>query len=296
MVEILVAVGNPDVGHAGRALAAAEGLADLAAGDAVLHPEAADALVAMAEREAVGGLRMGEERGIEVEADLLRGRPVHPTLEMLGRDVGPIDFLAAMFQVDRVNAEAVLAGDKAHGLVGVGAKLVGVPRPAGIVAGGHDAAGQRADALEAGHVVPLPALHRDGHFGQPFQGRIGIDAQFRITLFRQRIRFVNVTGRHDKIPPGGKGRAKILCVLQDASEQPCNAEPQLPSSLTLVSCNDNGRARQDDVVSRKSRPDGRQRAKRVDFEGDMVTPAKRSQHARVTGRKRPSDDGPEGAK
>ncbi len=202
--EILVAVGNPDVGHAGRPLPAAERLADLAAGDAVLDPEAADALVAMAQREAVGRLRMREEGGVEIQADALRGRPIHPALEMLGRDVGSLDLLAAVFQINRVDAEAVLAGNEAHRLVGVGAKLVGVPRPAGIVAGGHDAAGQRADALEAGHVVPLPTLHRDGDVGQTLHGRIGVDAQFCVTFFRQRIRFFNGTSRHDKIPPSGQ--------------------------------------------------------------------------------------------
>ena len=44
--HVLVAVGNPDVGHAGRAQLPADRRADLAAGDAVLDPEAADALVA----------------------------------------------------------------------------------------------------------------------------------------------------------------------------------------------------------------------------------------------------------
>ena len=87
-------------------------------------------------------------------------------LEMRGRDVGPLDLLAAVLQIDRVQAEAVLAGDQAHGLGGVGAKFVGVAGPAGIVARGHDAAGQRADALEAGDVVALPALHRDGDAAQ----------------------------------------------------------------------------------------------------------------------------------
>ena len=45
--HVLVSVGNPDVGHAGRPLCAAERLADLAAGDAVFNPELADAFVAM---------------------------------------------------------------------------------------------------------------------------------------------------------------------------------------------------------------------------------------------------------
>ena len=43
--QVLVAVGNPDVGDAGRAERLAERGADLAAGDAVLDPELADAFV-----------------------------------------------------------------------------------------------------------------------------------------------------------------------------------------------------------------------------------------------------------
>ena len=44
--HVLHAVGNPNVGHGGGFQPAAERLADLAAGDAVLDPEAANRLVA----------------------------------------------------------------------------------------------------------------------------------------------------------------------------------------------------------------------------------------------------------
>ena len=43
--DVLVPVGNPDVGHGRRAQLAPHLRADLAAGDAVLDPEIADALV-----------------------------------------------------------------------------------------------------------------------------------------------------------------------------------------------------------------------------------------------------------
>ena len=111
----------------------------------------------------------------------------------------PLHRLAAVLQVDRVQAEAVLAGDQAHGLGGVGPKFVGVAGPAGIIARGHDpAAAQSAGALEAGHVVALPALHRDGDVRQPLQGRVGVHAQFGITLLGQPVRFVDRIGSfHD---------------------------------------------------------------------------------------------------
>ena len=78
--SVLVAVGNPDVGHAGRAERLADRGADLPAGDAVLDPELADAFVACGEREAVGRLGMGEERRIEIQPDPVGSSPSRSSL------------------------------------------------------------------------------------------------------------------------------------------------------------------------------------------------------------------------
>ena len=72
---VLHAVGDPDVGHAGGAEGLAHRGADLAAGDAVLDPEAADAGVGVGEGEAVGGLGVGEVGGVEVEPEAVRFAP-----------------------------------------------------------------------------------------------------------------------------------------------------------------------------------------------------------------------------
>ncbi len=106
----------------------------------MFDPEAADTLVAMGQGEAVGGLRVREERGVEVQTDAQLGRPVHPPLEMRQRDLVPLHPLAAVFQVNGVQAESVLAGDEAESLGGVGAEFVGVAGAAGVVAGGENPA------------------------------------------------------------------------------------------------------------------------------------------------------------
>ena len=201
--HVLHAVGNPDVGDAGGAQAAAKGLADLAAGDGVLDPEAADAGVAMGQRETVGRLGMRKERGVEVQADAQLGRPVDPAPKVLGGDLVPLDRPAAVLQVDRVQAEAMPAGDEAECLGRVGAKLVGVACPAGVVAGGHDAAAaQSAGALESGHVVPLPALDGNGNAFQMFDRGIEVDVPLGITLLGEAVRFFNGRGGHGN--PHGK--------------------------------------------------------------------------------------------
>ena len=101
---------------------------------------------------------------------------------MFRRDLVPLDFLAAGFQVNGVQAEAVLAGDETERLGGVGAEFVGRARPAGIIARGHDAAGKFAAPLEAGHVVALPALHGNRDLLQSPQRGVDVDAQLGVAL------------------------------------------------------------------------------------------------------------------
>ena len=123
--EVLVAVGNPDVGDAGRAERLADRGADLPAGDAVLDPELADALVGLGEREAVGRFGMREAGRIEIHADAATLGPVDPALEMLGRDLVAVDALAAELAVERVQVEAMLAGNQRIRFFEIGPQLVG---------------------------------------------------------------------------------------------------------------------------------------------------------------------------
>src|SRR5262249_9506517 len=158
-------------------------LADLAAGDAVVHPEAAHALVATAQGEAVRCLRVREEGAVEVEPEPPRPRPVDPAGEVLGSESVALDRPAARLGVDGVQVEAVPAGDQAQGFFQVAAQLVGVARLAGVVAGRLDAAaGQAEVVLEAADVVALPAVQGYRDCGEDLQGPVAIDAEGGVAL------------------------------------------------------------------------------------------------------------------
>ena len=144
--RVLKAIGHPVIGHAGLAQRLAEGRADLAAGDAVPHPELADAIIRVREGEIVGRQRVREEGGVEVDADLLLLREIHPAGEVADIQLIAIDLLAVGLGVDRVQVQTLLAGDQADGLGEVRAQLIAVAGLAGVVAGGQGSAARAAGA------------------------------------------------------------------------------------------------------------------------------------------------------
>jgi len=165
--QILHAVGNPDVGHAGRAERSPECGPDPAADDAVLDPELPDAVVAVAQRQPVLGVGMGEVRGVEVEPHAAVPGPVDPVLEVLGREVRPLDASSAGLGVAGVQVQPMRAGNKRERPIQVGPQLVRRAGFAGVVAGdGQSAADLIGSALEPAHVVPLPTVHRNGDLGE----------------------------------------------------------------------------------------------------------------------------------
>ena len=103
--------------------------------------------------------------------------PGNPVLEMLGLDFVAVHFFAAELAVEGMQVEAVLAGNERQRFGRVGAKFIGRARFAGIIARGHDAAGERAaEIFKAAHVVALPAMQRDGNFLQAFQHPVRVHA------------------------------------------------------------------------------------------------------------------------
>ena len=66
--QVLVAIGDPHIGHTGGAEGAADVGPDAAAAAGVFDPEIADALVAVGEGEAVRGLGVGEASRVEIHA------------------------------------------------------------------------------------------------------------------------------------------------------------------------------------------------------------------------------------
>ena len=106
-------------------------------------------------------------------------------LKVLGLERIALDLAAAGLGVAGVEVQAVRAGQERQRLVQVGPQLVGRAGLAGIVAGDRQAAAELlARVLETADVVPLPAVQRDRDRREPRQGRIDIDAPFRVLLLR----------------------------------------------------------------------------------------------------------------
>ena len=181
--EILVAVRHPVVDHAGLPEPAAEFLADLPAAPAVLDPEFPDARVSARQREVAVHPRVGEEGGVEVEAEPALLSPREPALELLRRVGVAVELFAAELGVAGMQAELHLPGDEAQRLVDVRAQLVRRGGAPGIVARRRDAAGQLADAVEADQVVPLPAVHRHGDPVGQLDRAVDVDARPAVDIF-----------------------------------------------------------------------------------------------------------------
>ena len=183
--RVLGAVGNPDVGDAGSAQGLADRGADAPAGDPVIDPEPADRLVGVGQGVAVGRQRVGEIGRVEVHADPPGLRPVDPASEMFGLESVALDLPAAGLGIAGVEVQAMRAGQERQRLVQVGPELVGRAGLAGIMAGDRQAAAELlAGVLESADVVALPAVQRDRDGREPCQGRIDIDAPFRVLLLR----------------------------------------------------------------------------------------------------------------
>ena len=81
--DVLIAVGDPNVVERELSQLFSEILGNLPAAFAVLHPEMADGFVRIGQGQAVGGFRMGEQRGIEVQSQSPVFRKIHPCGEVL---------------------------------------------------------------------------------------------------------------------------------------------------------------------------------------------------------------------
>ena len=81
------------------------------------------------------------------------------------------------------------AGHERQRPVVVGPQFLGRAGLAGVVAGNRQAAAHfHVQVLEAGVVVALPAVQRDGNLGQLLQGTIRIHAHRGVPFLGQRIR------------------------------------------------------------------------------------------------------------
>ncbi len=138
----------------------------------------------MRERETIRRLRVGEAGGVEIHAHAVGFRPVDPAFEVFGLDLVAVHLFAAELAVERVEVEAVFAGDERERRVEVRAEFIGRAGLAGVVAGHRDAAAEAfAGVFEAADVIALPAVERDRDAGERGHCGFGIDAHSGVAGF-----------------------------------------------------------------------------------------------------------------
>ena len=131
--QVFVAIGDPNIGHAGRSECASDIGPDLPAAASVFDPELAHACIAMREGEAVRRLRVGEEGGVEIHSDPEAFRPVDPALEVTGFHGVAVHVGTAVFEVECVEVEPVLSRHEGEDLLEVGPQFIGSVGASGVV-------------------------------------------------------------------------------------------------------------------------------------------------------------------
>ena len=118
----------------------------------------------------------------------------HPFLKMFGLQfITVYKFAGLKDGVASVKVQLFLAGTEGHGLVHIRHELFGGFRLAGIIAGGLDAAGERAVVVETDHIVPLPAVQGYRNGFQLLNGGVSVHPKGGVDLF---CRFISI---HDLI-------------------------------------------------------------------------------------------------
>ena len=84
--------------------------------------------------------RMGEEGGVEVNADASCLGKIDPFFEVLGLYCVPVRLFAVEYGIAGVQIELLFAGYQLECLIDISHKLVGRPCLAGVIAGGLNAA------------------------------------------------------------------------------------------------------------------------------------------------------------
>ena len=120
----------------------------------------------------------GEERGVEVDAEVILLGKVDPVVKMAALQGVAVDRLAVQDRVAGVEVDALFARDEGDGFRKVLHELLRRAGSARVVARGLDAAGEGlAGVLKAEHVVALPAVDGDGLLREAVDGRLRVDAQ-----------------------------------------------------------------------------------------------------------------------
>ena len=186
--QVLEAVRDPDIGHAGRAERLAERRPDAATRPAVVDPEPAGARVSVSECETVSRSWVGEECGVEVQTESLLTSPIRPAGEVFRLQFVPFDGCPSGLGVDRVQVESVAAGYKGQRLFEVHAEFRRRSCLPGMVSRDSEASSDLfVSCFETSNVVPLPAMQRECDRGKRAERQVAVNAQTRITFPRKGI-------------------------------------------------------------------------------------------------------------
>ena len=153
-------------------------------------PIGAHRLIGAGQGKVILDHRVGEERGVEIQADMMRLGKRHPGDEVLGAQL--IALALAADGVAGVQVQPLAAGNQRQCGFKIARQLLKRAGAAGIIARHLDAAVQRtAQAFQAGHVVALPAVNAHGNGRERLQGLFRIYANVRVAAQGQLIAFVH---------------------------------------------------------------------------------------------------------
>ena len=103
---------------------------------------------------------------------------------MLGLDLVAIDLFAAELAVERVQVQAMFAGNERERLVEIGPEFIRSARLAWVIAGHGDTTAKTfTGVFKASYVIALPAMQRDRNAGERGHCSFRIHAHFGVTGF-----------------------------------------------------------------------------------------------------------------
>ena len=154
----------------------------------MLHPEPTGLLIGAGECQRIA-LGMREEGGVKIRAETVLFAELHPRGEVPRLQFVPAyPFTGGKNGVACVEVQLFCAGALQH-LFDVRHQLPECPCPAGIAAGGLDAAGEGLGGVgvEATHIIALPAVQRDRGGFQLRNRRLSVYADSCVFFFCFRI-------------------------------------------------------------------------------------------------------------
>ena len=159
--EFLISVGRPVVDDARLARSFGKISAYPAASDTVSYPELPHAFVPCGQSSFIGK-RVRKISRVKIKTKTSFDCPIRPLCKMLGFQLVPFDEFVG-FGVVCMNIDFLFAGNIFENHVEIGAKFLGISRPARVVSGRLYAAAQcRRAFFKTYNVVALPTMHRDG--------------------------------------------------------------------------------------------------------------------------------------